>query len=412
MTRVVVTGVGMVTPLGNDAPSTWRALIEGRSGIGLLNRFDASPFSGPVIGGEVKDFQPERLIKLKELRNMDLYSQFGAFAAMEALSDAGLDGSRPLGETAGVVFGAGSGGYNVLEEQSEIFRSKGPRKVSPHFLTNILPDAVSGYIAMLTGAMGPNMAVISACATGAASIGEASEIIRRGDAEVMIAGGAEAPLTQILYAAFTALRALASPGDEPASACKPFDRRRDGFVVSEGAGAVILESLEHARARGAEPYAELVGYGSSNDAFDMIASQEDGRGPVLAMQMALRKAKIDPNLIGYVNAHGTGTPMNDRVETNAIKRVFANHARELAISSTKSMTGHLMGAAGAVEAIFTILALRHCLLPPTMHYAEPDPECDLDYIPNQARPAPGMRAALSNSIGLGGHNAALVFSRI
>jgi 3-oxoacyl-[acyl-carrier-protein] synthase II len=256
------------------------------------------------------------------------------------------------------------------------------------------------------------MAVISACATGAGAIGEASEIIRRGDAEVMIAGGAEAPLTPTLYAGFAALRAIATPGLDPSQACKPFDRRRDGFVVAEGAGAVVLESWEHAQKRGATPYCELIGYGSSNDAYDMVASEESGRGPILAMEMALRKAKIDRTSIGYVNAHGTGTPMNDRVETAALKGVFADHAYEFAVSSTKSMTGHMMGAAGAVEAIISVLALRDQTLPPTMHLEEPDPECDLDYVPNSYRNAIDLECVLSNSIGLGGHNASLIFRRL
>jgi beta-ketoacyl-acyl-carrier-protein synthase II len=343
---------------------------------------------------------------------MDRFTQYGAVAALEAVRDAGLESRIPLGAAAGVVFGAGSGGYGLIDEQIALIARKGPRRASPFFLTYVLPDAVSGQIAILTGAMGPNMAVVSACATGAGAIGEAYEIIRRGDAEIMIAGGSEAPLTPLLWSAFTALRAIATPGEDPSSACKPFDLRRDGFVVAEGGAAMVLESLEHAEARGAEPYAELIGYGSSNDAFDMVASEESGRGPILAMEMALRKAAIDSDLIGYVNAHGTGTPMNDRVETLALKRVFGKHAYQLAVSSTKSMTGHLMGAAGAIEAIFSVLALRHGLLPPTMHYEVPDPDCDLDYVPNAARPAPGLEATLSNSIGLGGHNAALIFRRI
>jgi 3-oxoacyl-[acyl-carrier-protein] synthase II len=411
VTRVVVSGLGAVTPLGNDVPSTWQALTAGCSGIASITRFDTSPFEG-AIAGEVRDFQPETALPARDIRHMDRYTQYGAVAALEAVRDAGLDAALPLGPSAGVVFGAGSGGYGLIDEQLDVIARKGPRRVSPFFLGHVLPDAVSGQIAILTGAMGPNMAVVSACATGAGAIGEAYEIIRRGDADVMIAGGAEAPLTPLLYAAFSSLRAIATPGDDPASACKPFDLRRDGFVVAEGAGAVILERLEHAEARGAQPYVELIGYGCSNDAFDMFASEETGRGPILAIEMALRKAAIDPALIGYVNAHGTGTPMNDRVETLALKHVFGKHAYNLAVSSTKSMTGHLMGAAGAVEAIFSVLALRHQLLPPTMHYAQPDPDCDLDYVPNAARPAPGLEAALSNSIGLGGHNAALIFRRL
>lgn len=410
MRRVVVTGVGAVTPVGNDAPSSWQAVLSGRSGIGPITRFDASQFDSS-IAGEVKDFRPERLLPAKDLRHMDRYVQFAAVAALEAVGDAGIEIGGGLGAQAGVVFGAGAGGYHVLEDQYRVLNHKGPRRVSPFFLANVLPDAASGYIAILTGALGPNMAVISACATGASAIGEASEVIRRGDAEVMIAGGAEAPLTPLLFAAFNSLHALASNGEDPAGACKPFDRRRDGFVVSEGAGAVVVESWEHAQARRARVYAELVGYGSSNDAFDMVASEESGRGPVIAMEMALRKAAIEPSRIGYVNAHGTATPMNDRVETQALKRIFAKHAHRLAVSSTKSMTGHMMGAAGAVEAIFSILALHHQTLPPTMHYEERDPDCDLDYVPNQARPVHDLEAVLSTSIGLGGHNAALIFRR-
>jgi 3-oxoacyl-(acyl-carrier-protein) synthase len=283
--------------------------------------------------------------------------------------------------------------------------------VSPFFLSNILPDAASGYLAMITGATGPNMAVVSACATGAAAVGEAYENIRRGDADLMICGGTEAPHTAVLYSAFAALRAIASYDDDPSTACKPFDARRDGFVISEGAASLILEEAEHAERRGARIYAEIAGYGSANDAFDMQASEENGRGAVLAISMALRKANIDPNSIGYVNAHGTGTQMNDRVETVALKRVFAKHAYRLAVSSTKSMTGHMMGAAGAFEAIASVLALHEQVLPPTMHYSEPDPECDLDYVPNQARRVSGLEAVLSTSIGLGGHNAALIFKR-
>jgi 3-oxoacyl-[acyl-carrier-protein] synthase II len=410
MTRVVVTGLGVVTPLGNDVPTTWKALIEGRSGIGYVTLFDTSAYDY-AIAGEVRDFVPEAVMETKDLRHIDRYCQFAINASLEALRDAGIDVDGGLGERAGVVFGSGAGGYTLLEEQSRVLNQKGPRRVSPYFLSNILPDAASGYIAIHTGAMGPNMAVISACATGAGSIGEAAEIIKRGDADLMIAGGAEAPITPFLYAGFNALRAVASPGDDPSRACRPFDRCRDGFVVGEGAGCVVLESWEHAQARGARVYAELSGYGSSNDAFDMVASDEYGRGAALAMNMALRKSGLPLEQVGYVNAHGTATPMNDRVETLALKKVFGEHAYKLAVSSTKSMTGHMMGAAGAAEAIFSILALYHQVLPPTMHYQDPDPECDLDYVPNQARPVQDLEATLSTSIGLGGHNAALLFSR-
>jgi 3-oxoacyl-[acyl-carrier-protein] synthase II len=406
--RVVVTGLGAVTPVGHDVPSTWEALLGGRSGVGRITLFDTSKFDVD-IAAEVKDWRPVSLPP-KDARRMDRYAQFGAVAALEALADAGLASEGPLGPSAGVVFGAGSGGYILLEEQARVLRESGARRVSPFFLTNVLPDAISGHIAILSGAMGPNMAVVAACATGAAAIGEAAEIIRRGDAEIMIAGGAEAPINETLYSAFYAMRAIAT-ADDAAEACKPFDARRNGFVVAEGAGAMVLESLEHARARGARIYAELAGYGCSNDAFDMVASEESGRGPVLSIEMALRKAAVAPDAVGYINAHGTGTPLNDKVETLAIKRVFGEHARRLAVSSTKSMTGHMMGAAGALEAVVTVLALRDQVLPPTTNYAVPDPDCDLDYVPNEARRVSGLEYALSNSVGLGGHNAALLFRR-
>ena len=409
--KVFISGVGAVSPVGNDAPTTWKALLEGRRGIGWVTQFDAGVFEN-AIAGEVKDFQPETVLPAKELRHMDRYVQFASVAALEALADAGIEIGGGLGPRAGVVFSAGAGGYHVLTEQWGVLENRGPRRVSPFFLTHVLPDAASGQIAILTGAMGPNMAVIAACATGTNSIGEAWEIVRRGDADVMIAGGAEAPITKILYSAFNSLRAIATvDGEDPSTASRPFDKRRDGFVIAEGAGCVILESEEHLRARGGEPYAEMVGYGSSNDAFDMVASEESGRGPVLAIETALRKAAtagLEPAQIGYVNAHGTGTPMNDRVETIAFKRVFGDHAYKLAVSSIKGSTGHMMGAAGAIEAVVSTLALRHQTLPPTINYQVPDPDCDLDYVPNEAREVSNLEAVLSTSVGLGGHNSALI----
>jgi beta-ketoacyl-acyl-carrier-protein synthase II len=410
MTKVVVTGLGAVTPLGHDISSTWQAILAGRSGIAPITRFDASAYESG-IAAEVKDFDATRYLPAKEARYMDRSVQFAVTAALEALRDAGIEIGDGLGPSAGVVIGAGAGGYTMLEEGINTVRERGSRRLNPFFLSNILPDAATGHVAIATGAQGPNMAVISACATGAGAIGEAAEIIKRGDAEIMIAGGTEAPLTPILYASFNALRAIATPGNDPASACKPFDRRRDGFVVAEGGAILILEAEDHARARGARVYAELTGYGSSNDAFDMVASDDLGRGAVLAIEMALRKAGIECERVGYVNAHGTGTPMNDRVETQALKRIFGEHAYNLGVSSTKSMTGHMMGAAGAIEAAFTVLALHDQVMPPTMNYEEPDPDCDLDYIPNEARAVNGLELAMSTSIGLGGHNAALIFAQ-
>ena len=410
MRRVVVTGLGAVTPLGKDVASTWRALVAGGSGIDFVTSFDTSSFPN-AIAGEVRDFRAEDFMPARSARRMDRSSQFGIVAALEALRDAGLESETPLGPAAGVVFGSSIGGYHVLEAQSAVFDESGPRRMSPFALTGLLTDSTSGHIAILTGAMGPNMAILSASASGATAIGEAAEMVKRGDAEIVIAGACEAPITPLLYASFAAMRGLATFDELPADACRPFDASRTGFVIAEGSGAMVLESQEHATARGARAYAGLAGYGSSNDAFHMVAEEPTGRGLVLAIQTALRKACIDPKAISYVNAHGTASRMNDRVETAAIKQAFGQHAYELAVSSTKSMTGHLMGAAGALEAVISVLALHHRILPPTINYSTPDPDCDLDYVPNQARPAPELTAVLSNSSGLGGHNSALIFRR-
>ena len=407
MRRVVVTGLGAVTPLGNDVASTWQALLNGRSGIAPIKLFDASAFE-VQIAGEVKDFRPEDWIAAKEVRRMDRSAQMGVVAALQAVRDACLSIGETESAQVGVIFGSGVGGYGLLLEQQKILEEKGYRRVSPFLISHILPDAASGHIAIELGAMGPNMAVVSACATGVGAIGEAWETIRRGDAEAMVAGGCEAPLLPILWAGFHALRALADDKEDPTRACKPFDRRRDGFVVGEGAASLVLESLEYAQARGARIYAEVAGYGASSDAFDMVASHESGRGPILCMEMALRKSGLPPEEVDYINAHGTGTLLNDRVETQAIKQVFREHAYRLAVSSTKSMTGHLMGAAGAVESLFAVLAVRDQVLPPTINYLERDPDCDLDYVPNEARQA-RVRVAMSNSVGLGGHNATVMF---
>jgi beta-ketoacyl-acyl-carrier-protein synthase II len=404
---VVVTGLGAVTPLGNDVASTWENLLRGRSGIAPITLFDASPFE-VQIAGEVKDFRPEEWIAPKEVRRMDRSAQMGVAAALQAVRDSCLSIEKTGSDRVGVIFGSGAGGYGLLLEQQKILEEKGHRRVSPFLISHILPDAASGHIAIELGATGPNMGVISACATGAGATGEAWETIRRGDADAMIAGGCEAPLVPVLWAGFHALRALADDKEDPARACKPFDRRREGFVVGEGAAALVLESLEQAQARGARIYAEVVGYGSSNDAFDMVASHESGRGPILCMEMALRKSGLPREEVDYVNAHGTGTPLNDRVETLAVKQVFGEHAYRLAVSSTKSMTGHLMGAAGALEALISVLAVRDQVLPPTINYQERDPDCDLDYVPNEARRA-RVRVAMSNSVGLGGHNATVMF---
>ena len=406
--RVVVTGLGAVSPVGNDAPTTWAALVAGKSGVGRITAFDPSPFEINVAA-EVKDFHPEEAIPPKELRRMDRNAQLGVAAALEAVRDACLSIDESNAAQVGVIFGSAGGGYGMLLEQERTLVERGARRVSPFLISHMLPDAASGHIAILTGAMGPNMAPASACSTGTTAIGEAAETIRRGDAEVVISGGTDEPLLPVLYAGFMALRAVADDPD-PAKACKPFDARRNGFVVGEGAAALVLETLEHARARGARIYAEVLGYGSSNDAFDMEASHESGRGPILAMQMALRKSAVAPEEVDYINAHGTATILNDRVETAAIKAVFGEHAYRLAVSSSKSMVGHLMGGAGALEALATVMALHEQVLPPTINYEVPDPECDLDYVPNEARRAE-VRVAISNSVGLGGHNATIAFRR-
>jgi 3-oxoacyl-[acyl-carrier-protein] synthase II len=387
----------------------WESITAGRSGISRVTRLETPEFAD-AIAGEVRDFEPEKSLPSRIVRYADRSVQFGAAAALEALQDAGL-AEGTLGPEAGVIFGSSLGGQSVQESQNAILREQGPRRMSPFMLPNILPDAISGYIAILCGATGPNMAVLSAPATGASSIGEAAEVILRGDAEIMIAGATEAPLTPMLYAGFAAMRTLAAPCDDPARACKPFDLNRTGFVLGEGAGAMVLESKAHAEMRGARIYAELAGYASSNDAYDLVASEPSGRGAALAMSVALRKARLQPERVAYINAHGTASRMNDRVETAAIKKAFGEHAYRLAVSSTKSMTGHLMGAAGALEAVISVLSLHHGVLPPTINYETPDPDCDLDYVPNETRRASGMEAVLSHSVGLGGHNASLVFRR-
>ncbi len=401
--------MGAVCPLGNNWRDSWQAMVDGRSGIAQLTQFDVSQFE-VRIGGEVKDFHPEEVIPVKDLRRMDKSAQYACVSAFEAVADAGLvidDGNR---DDVGVIFGSAGGGYGLLLEQNEIFLKSGYRRVSPFLISNMLPDAASGHVSIMLGACGPNMAVASACSTGTGAIGESWETIRRGDAEAIIAGGTDNPLLPILLAGFHALRALANDAEHPERANKPFDARRDGFVVGQGAAAMVLESLDHATARGAEIYAEVIGYATSADAHDMVASLESGRSSANAMTRALRKAGMAPSEVNYINPHGTGTPLNDRAETAAIKLTFGEHAYELAVSSTKSMHGHLMGGAGALEAIAAVQAIRTGIIPPTINYSVPDPDCDLDYVPNEARQS-DVRVALSNSVGLGGHNASVIFCR-
>lgn len=408
MRRVVVTGLGLITPLGNDVASTWESLIAGRSGLGLVSRFDASAYDHP-IAAEVKDFNAAEVVDPKLARRIDLSSAFALAASHQALADARLDMAQEDASRVGVLLGTGMGSAHQIVEQQRILDEKGPRRVSPFLVSHMLPDTATGLVAIATGARGPNFAVTAACATGGAATGEAAEMVVRGDADVMIAGGYEAPLQPIYYAGFNAMKALAEHED-PAQAVRPFDATRNGFILGEGAGVLILEELEHAKARGARIYAEWRAAGTSNDAYDMVAAAEDGHGIAQAMRLALRRADLEPDAVQYINAHGTSTPLNDRVETRAIREVFREAADDLMVSSTKSMHAHMMGAAGAVEAAICALTCHHGIVPPTINYEHPDPDCDLDYVPNEARQAE-VRVAMSTSVGLGGHNSAIIFSK-
>ena len=407
MRRVVVTGLGAVTPLGLDTPATWASALAGRSGIGWITRFDASAF--PVrVAAEVKDFDPTTVGPAKEVRRMDRNVQLALGAAQEAYRDAGLDGADPA--RVGVLVGTAIGGIGTILDQHEVLLERGIDRVSPFFLPNCLVDSASGQLAISLGLRGPNFAPVSACATGSHAIGEGAEMIKRGDAVAMLCGGTEACLHPLILAGFCAMRGLAAEDDDPSLASRPFDATRAGFVMGEGAGIVVLEELEHAVARGARIYAELIGYGASNDAHHMAQPDPESRGVIEMMTAALRRAGIEPADVGYINAHGTSTPLGDLAETNAIKAVFGDHAYKLAVSSTKSMTGHCFGAAGAVEAIMCIKAVETGMLPPTINYRTPDPECDLDYVPNVAR-AQQVEVALSNAMGLGGHNGCIMVAR-
>ena len=409
MRRVVITGLGAVTPLGNDLPTTWRALLAGKSGVGLITRFDASGL--PIrIAGEVKNFTLDPAVDLREARRMSLNVRYALNAVLEATRAAELDMEKEDPEQVGVIFGSGSGGLDLLFEQHDVYREKGPRRVAPTLVANMIGDAASGYIAIQLNAQGPNMGIVAACSTGGHNVGEAYETIKRGDAEVIISGSGEAPIHPTIMASFTTMHGLADDNEQPERACKPFDTRRDGFILSEGAGALVLEHLDHALARGAPIIAELIGYGNSNDARDMVAADATGAGAARAMKMAIRKAGISPAEIDYINAHGTGTPINDATETRAIHSVFGDHARKLAVSSTKSMHGHALGAAGALELVAVLGALQDGIVPPTINYLEPDPACDLDVVPNLARERP-VQAALSNSFAFGGLNAVLALRR-
>ena len=406
--EVVVTGLGLVTPLGNDAATTWAALCEGRSGVGAITRFDASAHR-TRIAAEVKGFDPLRWVDPRRVRETDRFTQFALAASQMAWQDAGIEGAFAP-ERAGAILGSGMGGLETIEHHYEVLRAKGPTKISPYFIPAAIANLGAGQVAMRLGLKGPNYCTTSACASGAHALGEARRWIERGAADVMLAGGAEATITPLGIGGFDAMRALSSRNDAPAEASRPFDAGRDGFVMGEGAGVLVLESRAHAEARGAQIYAVLSGYGATDDAFHITQPAPQGEGAQRAMAAALADARLSPEDIGYINAHGTSTPLGDAQETEAIRGVFGAHASSLAVSSTKSMTGHLLGAAGGVEAAFTALAIARGVLPPTINQTSRDPRCDLDYVPNVARAA-RVRHAMSNAFGFGGTNVSLVFSR-
>jgi 3-oxoacyl-[acyl-carrier-protein] synthase II len=406
VTRVAITGLGAVTPLGLDVPSTWRAACAGESGIDWISTFDTDGL--PVrVAGEVKGFDPAQVVSAKEARKLERNVLLGVAAGREALADAGLNGVDP--SRVGIIFGSAIGGVPGILEQAETLRVRGPDRVSPSFLPNVLVDSVSGQLAISLGITGPNYAVVSACATGSHAVGEAAEMIRRGAADAVLAGGTEACLVPLILAGFTAMRGLAAEDEHPPHASRPFDATRAGFVMAEGAGALLLEDWDRAVARGADVYAEVLGYGASNDAHHMAQPEPEATGVAAMMRGALERAGVEPERVGYINAHGTSTPLGDAAETRAIKDVFGDHAYELAVSSTKSMMGHTFGAAGAIEAILSALALHEGVLPPTINLRTPDPECDLDYVPNAAREAQ-VDVALSNAMGLGGHNGCVLLA--
>jgi beta-ketoacyl-acyl-carrier-protein synthase II len=406
--RVAVTGLGAVTPLGNDARSTWAAALAGTSGIDWIRAFDASGYTVRVAA-EVKEFDAGGVASPKEVRKLERNVLLSLGAAKEAVGDARLNGFDPM--RVGIVFGTAIGGVNGILEQEEVRRERGPERVSPNFLPNVLVDSASGQLAISLGITGPNYAVVSACATGSHAVGEAAELIKRGDVDAVLAGGAESCMHPLILAGFTAMRGLAVEDEDPPRASRPFDATRAGFVMGEGACVLVLEELEAARARGATIYAEVLGYGASNDAHHMAQPEPEAMGVAEMMRTALRRADVDPARVGYINAHGTSTPLGDLAETKAIKDVFGAHAYELAVSSTKSMMGHTFGAAGAIEAMMCVLAIHEGVLPPTINYRNPDPGCDLDYVPNEAREA-RVDVALSNAMGLGGHNGCVLLGRV
>lgn len=408
--RVVVTGLGVISPIGNTVDAAWASLMAGKSGIVRISRFDASAFA-TQIAGEVKGFDVSAYLSAKEARRMDVFIHYGLAAGIDAFRDSGIEVNDANRERIGVNIGSGIGGLPMIEETHKTFLAEGPRKISPFFIPSSIINMIAGHLSIHFGLQGPNLALVTACTTGTHAIGESARLIERGEAEVMIAGGSESTVCPLAIGGFGAARALSTRNDDPAGASRPWDKGRDGFVLGEGAGVMVLEEYEHAKARGARIYCEVIGYGKGADAYHMTAPTEDGAGAARCMQAALRDAGINPDQVGYINAHGTSTQLGDLAETRAVKTTFGDHARKLMVSSTKSMTGHLLGAAGGVEAVFTALALARNAIPPTINLSDPDPECDLDYVPNTARDAK-VDIALSNSFGFGGTNGTLILRRV
>lgn len=406
---VVITGLGTITPIGNTVQEFWAGLVAGRNGIETITRFDPSHLT-TRIGGEIKGFQTDRYMEAKEARRTDIFVHYAIAASKEALTDAGLDKGSPDPNRIGVLIGTGIGGINTFETQHRVMMEKGPGRVSPFFIPMMIANMASGQVSIRWNLKGPNLTTVSACSSGAHAIGEAFEYIRTGKADLMLAGGSEATFTELCFAGFCSMKAMSTRNDDPNHASRPFDRERDGFVMAEGSGMVVLEEEEHARKRGIPIHGRLVGYGLTADAYHMTAPAPEGEGAARAMTAALEDGGIRPDAVGYINAHGTSTPLNDKLETAAVKTVFGEHARSLVLGSTKSMTGHLLGAAGGIEFVGTTLAVKHGILPPTINYEHPDPECDLDCVPNEARKAT-VDVALSNSLGFGGHNVSLAVQR-
>ncbi len=405
--RVVVTGIGLVTPLGSDRETTWNNLINGKSGVDYIGSFDAEGYESR-IAAEINDFEAGSILGRRQARRMDRFTQFACVASLEALEHAGIEMEDEDANRVAILIGSGVGGIITISEQLEVLNDRGPRRVNPFLIPMMLGDLASGQVSMMTGAKGPNFSVVSACATGTDSIGEAAEMIKRGVVDVAIAGGTEAAICPIGVSGFNACKALSTRNDDPQGASRPFDAERDGFVLGEGAGVIVIESLEHAEKRGANVLCELAGYGATSDAHHVTQPHPEGEGAAQAMKIAVKQSGLEPEEVAYINAHGTSTPLNDKFETIAVKKAFGNHANDLLMSSTKSMTGHLLGAAGGIEAAFSVMAISESVVPPTINLENPDPDCDLDYVPNLAKRG-RVPVTMSNSLGFGGHNASVLF---